>query len=687
MAGIADKLIDRRARRARVDIDGDTFRLRFETEWSGMHRGVYPKNPQFNGVDMPCLKFGFSNPWDWILDLAVEETEAGPVVVSQGFQDLKGGRIPYQQTRRFFWRNPDMLYEVTHAHHMPKSEYVIAGMDPSELKIDPLLNRACYTRDGVTVCWQFSPMAAWSGFRDGGWVFKFETSEVEVLVTWGKGPASARFESISSELNTLRVVGPNGAREFPASELHQCIEPGERLVLPDGEVAISGVSERSGSEAVLKTGLWDMAVRRIDGGTVQLGSARVFAMDGIAESDSFPMLKPYLVRAVRSLKERMVFGVVPEDDPTQMYQWGTGTWPRCFAVLSLDYFGFHEDAYDYLQFMFDASRQFIPFDGHPHLWDNFYITGERLNERLYDINGHSMKLYEAGKFFVRHRNDDYGKRLVADHYETLKGWCSWIEAHLEDDGAVLDETESNVWAHGYGTFSQAPAAAGVKLFTDIARAVGRTEDAEHFSSVVDKLMNGLNTRLYGDAANPYMEIPEGLGNCYVSCIPQHENQRNWWDQPVQRIGISCYSLAANFFLQDPDVALLAADDSRAAETLDLALKHLGDPFDERIVTWHIRRKEAHLGYGQGQLLMALVYAGRGDVFRDRLQALFDVAKRETGDIYLMQEVLARPGLPNRGNKAALAYYPILIAFLAGIPSGTEPLIGFVPDLIVRSALQ
>jgi len=129
--------------------------------------------------------------------------------------------------------------------------------------------------------------------------------------------------------------------------------------------------------------------------------------------------------------------------------------------------------------------------------------------------------------------------------------------------------------------------------------------------------------------------------------------------------------------------LLAPDDIRAQETLNLALKYLGDPFDPRVVTWHIRRLEGHLGYGQGQLLMALLYTGNESEFRRRLQALFDVSTREIGDVYLMQEVLARPGNPNRGNKASLTYYPLMAAVLAGLPGQRGIMQKFIPDLVVR----
>jgi hypothetical protein len=50
----------------------------------------------------------------------------------------------------------------------------------------------------------------------------------------------------------------------------------------------------------------------------------------------------------------------------------------------------------------------------------------------------------------------------------------------------------------------------------------------------------------------------------------------------------------------------------------------------------------------------------------------------------MQEVLGRKDNPNRGNKAHLTYYPVLIALVAGwVPAG-QPLNSFITDLVVRS---
>jgi hypothetical protein len=90
-----------------------------------------------------------------------------------------------------------------------------------------------------------------------------------------------------------------------------------------------------------------------------------------------------------------------------------------------------------------------------------------------------------------------------------------------------------------------------------------------------------------------------------------------------------------------------------------------------------------MGYGQGQLLMALIYAGNKEEFQNRLKALFDVSLRETGDIYLMQEVLARAGSPNRGNKAHLTYFPVMAAYLAALAEDrNEGENRFLPDLMV-----
>lgn len=676
---ITKQLHDRRQRRGKVEIGGETFACYLETDWNGMHRGAYPRFPAFCGVEMPHLKFGFAEPWKWILDLNACETAAGVAVSSQGYQKIEGACIPFLRTRRFFWQAPEMLYEVAESRHLDANEYIIYGIAPEALQVDPSLQQMTYHRDGVAVTWQFSPTPISARPERGGWVFKFAAPVVETLITWARdGEKPPTFSSISAEVAQINVHGPRGARTYDTRELHQCIEPDEALALPDGEVIFTG-----DDPAKLPSGLWELAVRRIDGDTVHLGAARVFSLDRLAQSDDFPMLRPSLVRAMRSLKERMVFGVVPEDDPTQEYLWGTGTWPRCFAILCLDNFGLPDDAYAYAEFMLDASQQFLPMDGLPHLWDNFYITGPRINERLYDINGHSMKLFEVGKFYLNHRGDPYAARLLETHYDTLRGWCAWIARHMEADGAVLDETESNVWAMGYGAFTQAPAIAGVQLFLQMARDTGCDADVAEFQAVVEQLLHGLQTRLYGDAANPYLEIPAGTGECYLTYLPQCENQRNWWDQPVQRIGIACYSLAVNYFLQDPQVALLAPDDPCALTTLELALAHLGDNFDSRIITWHIRRFQGHMGYGQGQLLMALLYAGRAETFRERLQALFDVSTREVGDVYLMQETLARSGNTNRGNKAHLTYYPVLIAALAGLAPAGEPLRAMIPDLVVR----
>lgn len=679
--------IDRQRQRGSVCISGETFQCQLQTDWSGNHRGLYPKDCTFFGVPMPHLRFGFAAPWEWILDIATEETANGVVVLSQGFKEMTGRRIPFLRNRRFFWSGEEMLYEVCESRHLPKREYVISGIAAEDLLIDPLLRHARYIRDGVTICWQFSPTPVFAHFQHGGWHFEIEQADIEVLVTWKQQDDSLPppFSSCSRELSHLTAISTGQRRVYQTLEKQACLEPGESVQLPAGEIIFTGVNELADGTATLKNGLWDLALRRNSGQELVLGATRIMQLDTVVESATFPMLKPSLVRAIRSLKERMVFNVVPEDDPDQYYQWGTGTWPRCFSVLSLDAFGFIGEAYGYLKFMLDISKQFIPFDGFPHLWDNFTILGPRSNERLYDINGHAMKLYEAGKFYLRHRHDKYGRHLREDYYDILKGWCSWIEEHLNEDDVVLDETESNVWAHGYGTFSQAPAAAGIHLFRAMAEDHGQQQDSRHFAHIVERLLHGLHTILTGDAENPYLNIPAGVGRCYLTYLPQTPTQRNWWDQPVQKIGLSCYSLAAAFFLQDPDVSLLAPDDPVTAETLRLSLQLLGDEFDPRVLCWHLRNKEGHLGYGQGQLLLGLLYADEREEFRARLQALFDVSHREVGDPYLMQEVLARPGMPNRGNKAALTYYPILIDMLAGISAGKEPLTAFIPDLHVHKS--
>jgi len=215
---IMEQNIDRRTRRGTVKVQGETFSCRFETDWYGEHRGAYPKDCAFLGRAMPCLKFGFASPWNWTLDLDAAESGAGVVVSSQGYRELKGTRIPFLRTQRFFWKNPEMLYEVSQARHLKDMEYVVYGVAPEAMEVDGKLERIIYRRDDVRVCWQFSPSPVYGQFRAaaGGWVFEFESPEVECLLQWnGDGAEFPRFRSGSSRLQTLRVNGTKGERSSP----------------------------------------------------------------------------------------------------------------------------------------------------------------------------------------------------------------------------------------------------------------------------------------------------------------------------------------------------------------------------------------------------------------------------------------------------------------------------------------
>ena len=687
---IKSSVIDPRAERAFVKLAGSHFSCELESDWHAVepNRAAYPKNCFFYDKYFPDLKFGFNEPWKWLLDLRMEQTEKGIALLSQGFRDVLGSRIPFMSTKRFFWNDPEMIYEVSDSRHVEKNRYVIStGGDSSLVKVSPDLEFASYTtrhpqtgNSKVSVIWQFSPKPSRAYFQKGtGWVFQFDSSHVETLISWSDKdsvPAWA-FISISSELKKVNVSSSKNAKHsFFSSEKQKCIEPDESLILPDGEVFLTKIDSIKKGTAVLKNGLSDLNIRRIKSNKIELGSVELFTMTKLAESASIPDIKYFLVRSMRSLCERRVYNVVLEDDPGQDYIWGTGTWPRCFSISCLDIYDFTKEAYGYLEFMLDVSRQFEYKDTLPHLWDSFYMTGQR-REVFTDINGHSIKLYEIGKFYARHRNDEWGKKLIADHYETIKQWCLWIEKHTEENGLINDLTESNVWDHGYGTFTQSPAAAGVKLFVQMAADAKKEEDVRHFNALTTKLLKGLKEHLYGEAANHYLKIDSGIGKCYVTYIP---DTKLTTERPL---GLSCYSLAANYFLQDPDVKLLDSKDEGLKSTLSLSMKLLSDDNDPRIITWHITRKIAHIGYGQGQLLMSLIYANDPENFRTRLLALFDASKKCTGDPYLLPELLGRPATPNRGNKAHLTYYPLIIAQLAGFTQSQGVMTSFIPDLKVK----
>lgn len=145
--------------------------------------------------------------------------------------------------------------------------------------------------------------------------------------------------------------------------------------------------------------------------------------------------------------------------------------------------------------------------------------------------------------------------------------------------------------------------------------------------------------------------------------------------PSPIVELDLDSLAPHFFLLDPDVGLLSGDDPVAQSTLDLATKQLDVPGFPGVITWHVSHL-AHLGYGQGQLVMALLYLNQPERFRRYLKVWLDLARLDGGDVHLMQEVFPR-AQPNRGNKAHLGVFPFIAAALAN----HRP--GLIPDLVVQ----
>jgi len=681
------KYINIKEKKAYVKLQGSTFSTEMETDWQRYNpanpfidRGAYPKKWSVYGNFLPDLKFGFNKPWEYISDLNIHETSNGIVSVSKGYQTALGnGNIPYVKITRTFWNNPEMVYEVTEAHHARNNQYYIAINDSSSFKINHDTKSVSYSKNDIVICWQFCPKPKNIAFiKNEGYVCTFDSSRIETLITWGKKDSfkEQTFLSVSEELNRINVRSANGkTRIYEVNEKQQCIEPFESLQITQKEFMLTNIDTIEKGRIYLENGLHEFIVRNKDKDKFELGSSTLFSSNTIVDSKSVPDIKNFLVRSLRSLNDRIIFGVVTEDDPTQDYIWGTGTWPRCFSILSLDYFGFSSEAYNYLEYMLDISMQFKFRDKYAHLWDSFYMTGDPRYD-MYDINGHSIKLFEAGKFYMNHRNDKYGKKILDEYYDTLRDWCLWIEENTGKTGLILDQTESNVWSYGYGVFTQAPSIAGIELFIELAKDKGQNDDVVRFSKVVDTLLEAMNELLYGDCENHFLNIDKGIGKCYITSIPDKSAS------PDNAIGLSCYSLAPHFFLLDPDVNLIDRTDTKIKSTLNLALQLLGDTKDQRIITWHVKNDVAHIGYGQGQLLMALLYTEQPEEFRERLTALFDITKKEPGDKYLIPEILGRSSGPNKGNKAQLTYYPFMVAYLGGLSHAGGIMTDFVKDLEV-----
>lgn len=632
-------------------VKSDTYCCSMQADWMTEHGNPIIENTHYYGTDFG--DFGFC-PVDkelYTMDIQAAEVNGNVIVNSQGYKNTSPTFMPYIRTTRYFLDHPEMIYEVIDTYHLPEKRFVFSGIQGC-FKTGDRLESIDYFYNGIHVNYQFSPAPVYGhALSESQWECQFDSSHIEVLVQWTDCDNFdfLNFESIRDDVSIVKVMSKDQERIYNLHDKHDCILPGEKLVLPAGEVISNGVLHKQDGKAVVKKGLSDLLVRQVCNNTVRLGHGKLFKLDRMADDSVHPMFNGYLVRTLRSLCERIVFSVVTEDDPTQYYLWGTQTWTRCYTLLSLDMFGFTEEAFSFLQYCIHNSKRAFAWDGIAHLTEAMKVRGELIGAR--DLNGCGIKMFEVGKMYLNHRNDEIGA-YIRSKYDILRDWCIWVEKWTNADGLIFDDTESNVWSTGFGVFSQAPCIAGLQLFLTIFRDCEKTADVVRFSDLIQKLMQGMQNHLFGNAGNPYLGYSPDMGECYTTYIPYEAPDDR------KRIGLSCYSLAVGYFLQDPDVALLSPSDEKVMQTLRLVMEKTGDFRNEGIPSWHTQIMP-HMGYGISQLMASLIHAGMYDVYEKYLEILFDVSQKEVGDAFLMPEVYGRFGNPNRGNKAHCTYFPLI----------------------------
>jgi len=122
--------INMRRQTGRISFISDTFSALMECDWHGMYKGPYLRNIVAFDQAFPSLKFGVAEPWKWMLDLSLNQMDGGAMLLSQGYRELEGRRVPFMRQRFWVFDDADMLYGVVETRHL--SEQFSRLMQPLE---------------------------------------------------------------------------------------------------------------------------------------------------------------------------------------------------------------------------------------------------------------------------------------------------------------------------------------------------------------------------------------------------------------------------------------------------------------------------------------------------------------------------------------------------------------------------
>jgi len=199
------------------------------------------------------------------------------------------------------------------------------------------------------------------------------------------------------------------------------------------------------------------------------------------------------VEYIRSMLQRRIFNVVPEEDPRGEMIYHHGFWPRNLYAYDLFCFGFREigvkmiKAFGYL------------LEKYRFLFDSYSLYGQEVfSNPLVSISndGIGFYLFQAGKILLR-RPDLFDE----DFKRGIEKAVTWLDYSTHWNGLLFDKTEAVDHCRSErlvgNPYSQSICMAGLKVVSKALKECGEKELSRRAEIVFKRQLKGFK-KLYGE---------------------------------------------------------------------------------------------------------------------------------------------------------------------------------------------
>jgi len=315
------------------------------------------------------------------------------------------------------------------------------------------------------------------------------------------------------------------------------------------------------------------------------------------------------VEVIRSMLQRRVFNVIPEEDPRGEMIYHHGFWPRNLYAYGLFCFGFQGlgvkmvKTYGYLM------------EKYRFLFDSYSLYGQEVfSNPLVSISndGVGFYLFQTGKILLR-RPD----LLDEDFKRGIKKAVTWLNYATHWNGLIFDKTEAVDHCRSErlvgNPYTQSICMAGLKIISEALEECGEKELSREAREVYERQLRG------------FMELYGGIG--YFRDLT-YKNP----DKP----GLSTYSMPApGCFLLDPELEESSLR-GLVSETMRIIMSKCVEPGNRWAITGGTGR--IGLSYAQLGTAAALLNIGAIDDAWKVLNEILEYAE-STGLKYILPEVV------------------------------------------------